>query len=99
MIITASTTKCSRLSILSRGRFRVSLLCLSAVKLFCFIVFIMAQSSESEDSIEKKHQELCTQLNVDSEATLESWKSYETINQKYTLDVSFHLNNTVNYQC
>lgn len=46
----------------------------------------MGQSRE-EESIYKKHQELCAELNMDKDAADEAWQSYESIRQNYSLEV------------
>lgn len=45
----------------------------------------MGQSRE-EESIYKKHQELCADLNMDKDAADEAWQSYESIRQNYSLE-------------
>lgn len=41
-----------------------------------------------EDSTYSRHQDLCQKLNMDATAASEAWRSYETIRQNYTLEVS-----------
>lgn len=54
----------------------------------------MGQSRE-EESIYKKHQELCAELNMDKDAADEAWQSYESIRQNYSLEVwKSNLNST-----
>ena len=43
--------------------------------------------SREEESIYKKHQELCAELNMDKGAADEAWQSYESIRQNYSLEV------------
>lgn len=46
----------------------------------------MSKEEDNEDTLKLKHDELCAQLNVDTEAKMRSWKSYSAICQNYTLD-------------
>lgn len=50
----------------------------------------MGQSDDIEDSTYNRHQDLCQKLNMDATAASEAWKSYETIRQNYTLEVSIY---------
>lgn len=47
----------------------------------------MGLSAEVEEDIYKKHQDLCVELNLDKESAHESWNSYLSIRQNYTLEV------------
>ncbi|GBP62567.1 Retinoblastoma-like protein 1 [Eumeta japonica] len=46
----------------------------------------MPSSDENEDNIQAKFQDLCSKLNVDKQATEQSWESYHLISQNYTLE-------------
>lgn len=40
-----------------------------------------------ETDVYRKHQELCTNLNLDLHSAEQAWRSYEEIRQNYTLEV------------
>ncbi|XP_067002390.2 retinoblastoma-like protein 1 [Anabrus simplex] len=46
----------------------------------------MGLLDDPDDNIFKRHQELCTNLNMDKDAADQAWHSYETIRQNYTLE-------------
>lgn len=50
----------------------------------------MGHSDDIEDSTYSRHQDLCQKLNMDATAAAEAWRSYETIRQNYTLEVSIY---------
>lgn len=44
---------------------------------------------DAEDQLFKKHAELCNKLNLDSKAVTESWDSFRTLSQNFSLEVIF----------
>ncbi|GLG97802.1 Uncharacterized protein GBIM_04488 [Gryllus bimaculatus] len=46
----------------------------------------MGLLEDNEKNVQKRYQELCSNLNMDREASDQAWKSYETIRQNYTLE-------------
>ncbi|XP_044745960.1 retinoblastoma-like protein 1 isoform X2 [Coccinella septempunctata] len=43
-------------------------------------------SEDAEDQLFKKHADLCNKLNLDSKSVTESWESFRTLNQKFSLE-------------
>lgn len=48
----------------------------------------MGLAGDGEETIFKKYQTLCNDLNMDKDAANKAWNSYETIMQNYSLEVS-----------
>lgn len=44
--------------------------------------------TDTENDVLRKHQELCRNLNLDSDSANQAWDSYESIRQNYTLEVN-----------
>jgi hypothetical protein len=48
----------------------------------------MGSLDNADENILERHQELCSNLNMDKDAADEAWQNYQTIRQNYTLEVS-----------
>jgi len=44
--------------------------------------------TEDEEQVYDRYQELCSDLNLDSQTKEETWKTYSSVKQMYTLEVS-----------
>lgn len=48
----------------------------------------MVLSEDSEDHLFKKHQELCSKLNLDVTTVKESWERFQNMATNFSLEVS-----------
>lgn len=47
----------------------------------------MGLSEESDDNAEKRFEDLCLDLNMDTTSKEEAWEAFQRISQNYTLEV------------
>lgn len=47
----------------------------------------MVLSEDSDDHLFKKHQELCSKLNLDVATSTQAWENFQNIQTNYTLEV------------
>lgn len=47
----------------------------------------MVTSDEGEDTLYKKHKDLCRTMNLDQQIISQAWESFMTINNSYNLEV------------